>query len=384
MQKHLHFDFLPLTEPSRLRIAFVAGTLGQGGAEKQLVYMANALHQAGAQLEIYSLTQNEYYQSVLGEKGIKVTWVGQNSSPIFRLHRIYQSIRQFQPHILQSAHFFTNLYSSLVAKAAGCLDIGALRSDVRYEMDANGVWRKPLLHFPSFILTNTLTAKKNAGIFGVAENTIYMIDNVIDLSNFDRQAEETTIISFPQKRDKIRIALVAGLQSVKRIDRFLSALSLARRQDERIQGWIIGEGSEKDKLIQIADRLGLTNENGVEFLGKQSNIPALLKICDLLILTSDHEGFPNALIEGMAASLPVISTPAGDASRIVEDGVSGYIVPFEDIHQMARKIVLLAASTSLRNQMGVAGRRKVEKNYQVEGLADRLLSVYEQIFQASK
>jgi len=119
--------------------------------------------------------------------------------------------------------------------------------------------------------------------------------------------------------------------------------------------------------------------NTVTFLGQRDDVPALLKQAEIFFLTSDEEGFPNVILEAMAAHLPVITTPAGEAGGVVQNGVTGYVVPFDDVEGMAELMVHLARLPDLRCQLGNAGRQRVERLYSFEGLADRLLSIYRSI-----
>ena len=81
----------------------------------------------------------------------------------------------------------------------------------------------------------------------------------------------------------------------------------------------------------------------------------------------------------MAARLPIVTTPAGEASRVVQDGVTGYVVPFDDVQRMADCMVRLAESPALRRQMGEAGRELVEQHSGADDLAARLLFIYQSI-----
>jgi glycosyltransferase involved in cell wall biosynthesis len=99
----------------------------------------------------------------------------------------------------------------------------------------------------------------------------------------------------------------------------------------------------------------------------------------MLVLSSDREGFPNILLEAMAARIPVVATPAGDIQEVVREGVTGYVVPFDDVEGIAKRMVRLAKSPDLRHQLGEAGRQQAERIYSYEGLADRLLSTYRSI-----
>jgi glycosyltransferase involved in cell wall biosynthesis len=95
-------------------------------------------------------------------------------------------------------------------------------------------------------------------------------------------------------------------------------------------------------------------------------------------LSSEIEGFPNAILEAMAARLPVITTPAGDAAEIVQHGISGYVVPHENPDALAEKMVLLASSPEIRQRFGAAGRDCVQRTYSYHSLAAQLISIYKQ------
>jgi glycosyltransferase involved in cell wall biosynthesis len=113
----------------------------------------------------------------------------------------------------------------------------------------------------------------------------------------------------------------------------------------------------------------------MSFLDECDEVPALLRCSRLLVLCSDYEGFPNVILEAMAAGLPVLTTPAGDASRIVQEGVTGYVFQPEDIRGWAACICRLAENPQLVARLGEAGRKRVSREYNVTSLANRLSSV---------
>jgi glycosyltransferase involved in cell wall biosynthesis len=96
----------------------------------------------------------------------------------------------------------------------------------------------------------------------------------------------------------------------------------------------------------------------------------------MIVLTSRQEGFPNVLLEAMAARLPAITTPVGDAAMLVDDGRTGFVVPFGDEALLAVRMMALAQSPAMRRIYGDAGRARVEAHYRVDGLAGRALRIY--------
>jgi len=112
-----------------LRVALVAGGLTQGGAEKQLVYMAHALARHDVGVRVYSLTRGDFYEAVLARLALPPVWIGRRAHPLVRTLALARSLRAFRPHIVQAGHFFTNLHVTLAARLVGAADAGTALAD---------------------------------------------------------------------------------------------------------------------------------------------------------------------------------------------------------------------------------------------------------------
>src|SRR5438046_2573481 len=100
---------------SRMKICFLAGTLEHGGAERQLLYMLQALCQGGSRPRLLCLDRGEFWEDAVKDLGVSLTWVGQQTSRLRRLLRIVKTLRADRPDVLQSQHFFANAYASVAA-----------------------------------------------------------------------------------------------------------------------------------------------------------------------------------------------------------------------------------------------------------------------------
>jgi glycosyltransferase involved in cell wall biosynthesis len=357
----------------RLRVAFIAGTLGKGGAEKQLFYMVQALRLAGVDVRVFHLARGGFYESVLKDMGCPSEWVGRRSNPLARIGSFIDALKTFRPHIIQASHFYTAVYAVAASWRYRAMSIGSIRSDGMYELRGNRLFGPYLLRTPAAIIANSYCGMENIVKEGYDRAKFSVLLNVIDLAYFD-----TLLAKVPSRTntsEDILAIVVASLYPKKRIDIFLEALVEVRKRMPSVKGMIVGTGPERARLESLAQSLGLLPD-GVSFAGLRDDVPSLLRQADMLVLPSEHEGFPNVILEAMASNLPIVTTPAGDAARIVESCKAGFVVPFNDSAKMAERIVELARSRDRRHLFGSAGRRCVEEQYGVDGLGRRLLSIY--------
>jgi glycosyltransferase involved in cell wall biosynthesis len=360
-----------MSERGDLRVALVAGSLTRGGAEKQLVYLARTLSRAGVHVRVFALARGEHHEPELRDAGVELEWVAAADMPPARAVHLCRLVRRFRPHVVQATHFFVNLYVVAAARLGGATEIGCVRNDLHFDMSECGVWGGSLLRTPRTVLVNSRAAAQAAAALGVDPSRVRLLPNVIDLAAFDAERR-----GLPARRrgGEVVAAAVARLVPAKRLDRFLRALHRARAQGAALRGLIVGDGPERPRLQALASELGLSQ--ATDFTGGRSDVPRVLGHADLLVLTSDHEGFPNVILEGMAACLPVVATPAGDAASLVTEGQTGYVVPFDDEHRLAERLGMLAGSPTLRRILGERARAEVEREYGVGTLLPRALHLY--------
>jgi glycosyltransferase involved in cell wall biosynthesis len=364
-----------------LRVALVAGMLVRDGAEKQLVYMARALRDAGVSVRVYHLREGEFYESVLREQGIELCHIRGVGNPFIRVALLTARLQEFRPHIVQSGHFWTNLYVGIAARLCRAVAIGGMRNSLAHDLEAFKGWGPWLVRIPHALIANSYAAKRETETFGINSQRIAVLQNVIDLDEFDASCVGREL-PFSAGGGPVVMA-IGRLVRAKRFDRFIDALATARRKFPAVRGLIAGEGPERAELERRAGALGLLAD-GLSFLGRRNDVPALLRQADVVVVSSDHEGVPNAILEAMAAGLPVITTPVGDAAVLVQHGVTGYVVPFEDAERRAECLIRLVESEGLRRQLGEAGRRCIEQHHSFEGLGEHLLASYQSIAEEQK
>jgi glycosyltransferase involved in cell wall biosynthesis len=335
--------------------------------------MARVLRDVGVRVHVYSLAGGRYQQTV-EETRVPLSFVPQGS-PITRLMAIIGGLNRFKPHFVQSTHAFANLYVALGARAVGAIGIGALRSDLAHCMASNGSWTRWLIRAPAALFVNSKRAFDDVRTTtAVRRSKIYLIPNAVE-----RLASANTDT---RSSGRVTVAFVGRLTAEKRVDVFLQALCQARATVPQLRGVIVGDGPEGAALRQRAQHLDLLSEH-VRFLGWRADVAEVLRGCDMLALTSEHEATPNVILEAMAASLPVIATPAGDAKELVRDGSRGFVVPFNDLAALADRLSRLSVDANLRRDMGRAGQTFVEQEHSPARLRHALLEAYRDLAPAS-
>jgi glycosyltransferase involved in cell wall biosynthesis len=308
-----------MKDPKRaLRVAFIAGTLGHGGAERQMTHMIRALRISGVEVRVCCLTEGEHYEKLLQEEGVVVECVGKHSNPALRLMAIVKSLRRFKPHVLQAGQSFVNLHAALPARALGAISLGALRCDLELSSKDNGSWIRWLMRVPDAVVVNSQVVRNQLIDGGIVNaSRVHYLANRVDLSYYDVT---------PIPHDRVNVLFVGRLVQSKRLDCYLHALAIARRSAPALAGLIVGDGPERASAELLAQELKLLPGH-VRFAGFTDCLPDWLAQSDILLMCSESEGSANVLLEAMAARLPVVTTPAGDAEYTVKHNHTGFLVP---------------------------------------------------------
>jgi glycosyltransferase involved in cell wall biosynthesis len=212
---------------------------------------------------------------------------------------------------------------------------------------------------------------------GVTNKQVGLIYNGLDLTPYAAPFNRWKIrhqLGIPQ--DGLVLSIVANLIPYKGHTDFLGALGAIK--DNLPTGWIalcIGrDAGILPSLQQRASELGI--DHNVIWLGSRADVPDLLRISDIGILCSHEEGFSNAILEGMAANLPMIVTDVGGNKEAVVDEHTGYVVPPRQPDKLSEVILKLANDPQKRKSMGKAGRERLEHYFSLDSCANRYSNLY--------
>ena len=197
----------------------------------------------------------------------------------------------------------------------------------------------------------------------------------IDLGQFTSSSGEANVTT---NREVIHVLTVARLVKEKGLDEGIQAVARLLHENPtlRIQYQIVGDGPEKPRLLRLVDELKMGDT--VKFLGPQEhgNVLATMRQAHIFFLPSREEVLPVVLMEALASGLPVVATLAGSVAEIVQDELSGYLVPPGDIHLMMLKLKFLLEHPEQWREMGIKGRAIVADRFDIKKLNKRLVEIY--------
>ena len=178
------------------------------------------------------------------------------------------------------------------------------------------------------------------------------------------------------RRSPVRIVASGRLTWIKGFDYLLAALQRLVHRGIDFHAEIIGAGELAKPLRFSIEDMGLTAH--VTLVGGVSSNEALQRVqaADIFVLSSHNEGISNAVLEAMAAGLPIVTTRSGGMTEAVADGIEGFVVPVRDVGSLANRIERLCRDAALRERMGRAARERAATDFTIE----RQLDVFEAVY----
>ncbi len=362
-----------------MRVLFVISSLAFGGAERQIILLSKELARRGHEVGIYTLTPETTRIDELAGADIEVVIDQKRRRLDFGvLRRLRRHIQSWRPDIVHGFLFDGNLYSRLAAWGTRAVVLNSERSD-NYAVSP--------IHHVGYRLTSMLfdgiVANSHAGadfarrLHRVRKDEVDVVWNGIDLQESDAQlagAPRPAQEIFPGP-DLKRMCMVASIKPVK--DHPLALRVLRRLLDVDPSWRLICVGDDlsrrvpgyKERVLAERDRQQL--EPFVRFVGYRRDAPELIASSDLLLVTSVHEGFPNAVLEAMACGTAVVSTDYSDVRRILP--VPETVVGSRAESDIAGAVLHCYAR---RAEIANAQRHWVEQHATISASAAALLAVY--------
>ncbi|MDR3745529.1 MAG: glycosyltransferase family 4 protein [Acidobacteriaceae bacterium] len=299
-----------------------------------------------------------------------------NLAAVKAANRLRIFLHQQQVQIVQTFFESSDLWAGLVTKTMSNAaliwsrrDMGILRAR------KHAIAYRLLSELPDAVFAVSEQVRKHCiKVDHIDPARVQTIYNGLDLSEWDDSDRAETTSSKPL------ITTVGNIRRVKGHDIFIKAAASVVRQYPNaifsIAGGVLDPDYFKELQALVRD-LGLSES--FHFLGAVTDLHQHLSAADIFVLPSRSEGFSNAIIEAMAASLPIVATTVGGNAEAVKDGVNGLIVPPDDPIALAEAIAYLLSDPSQAKAMGSAGKALAAENFTTEAMMTKITQTYKSL-----
>jgi sugar transferase (PEP-CTERM/EpsH1 system associated) len=382
-------------------VAHIIYALGTGGLENGLVNIINRSPLGRYRHAIICLTTAEAFAGRLTVPDVEVIELHKRPGHDPGMYlRLWRTLRRLRPAIVHTRNL-----AALETQVLGLLLIGCKRvhgEHGRDMSDLDGSNRKyqwlrrllsPLIH--RFIAVSQDLAQWLVSNVGIAPGKVTRIYNGVDhsrfLPRFGTDSDSATLrlrtslpgmpAAFLTHASSRVVGTVGRLAAVKDQQTLIRALAHIFRespqQRQTLRCILVGDGPERAALTATIEQCAL--EDSVWLAGDRDDIPELLACMDVFVLPSLGEGISNTVLEAMATGLPVIATRVGGNPELIQDGITGLLVPVADVPALGAAIVALVDDPARCDQMGRAAVQRLTTDFEWERAVSSYLKVYDEL-----
>jgi glycosyltransferase involved in cell wall biosynthesis len=365
------------TRPARpVRVAILQDEVTVGGAENLLLELCRTVDRSVVEPRLICLRRRGEMAADFEAAGVPVDCLERSGRfDHTTLARLVRLLRDTGTDVVLLTHYHR---AALVLGRIAAVLAGAAHIVAAHDMDLVAVGKRVL---PRGVVETLFLARalvllapsqgrylhdeEGVGRFSWRRTREVVIPNGIALppapTQSDRAAARSRLGLAPED---VVVGIVAILRPQKAHGVLVRAVASLAPAHPRLRLVVVGDGEEEQRVRGLVDELELTDR--VLFTGLRSDVPQILPAFDVSCLSSVHEGAPLAVLEAMAAGLPVVATDCGAVRDLVADAEQGFVVPVGDEHALAERLERLIADPDLRRAMGARARARAEQEFSIE------------------
>ena len=369
-------------------IAHVMHRFDVGGLENGVVNLINHLPPEAYRHAVISLTEIADFRQRILRKDVQYFALQKRPGHALWIYpELFKLFRSLRPAIVHSRNLAA-LEVVVPAWVAGVpvrihgehgRDVGDLDGSNRKYQLIRRIYRPFVTHF---IALSRDLEEYLTGRVGVSKEEVTQIYNGVDARRFHGVDSSESPANCPfHNPEHWIIGTVGRMQAVKDqttlVLAFIRALELEPGLRPRLRLVMVGEGPLRLQAQDLLDQAGMSDLAWLP--GERSDVPKVMRGLNCFVLPSLAEGISNTILEAMASGLPVIATAVGGNADLVIAGETGLLVPASDPERLAHGILHLASDADLAREMGLAGRREVERRFSMDAMLEAYKGVYDKM-----
>lgn len=382
---------------ARIRIAYILTPITFGGAEKVSLNFLSTVDRNNFEVKpillIRPWEEDLYFCRELRTLGYTYETVPvalhRDGDPLRVLrvtYQLYSHLRDGSYDLVHTHGYFADICGQIPAKILGIGGVSTCHGFIDTGMKMKlYIWMdKHALRLCRRVLAVSEVIKTELLRGGFPDSKVTVIPNAVSIpcrgDEFDARRREKRYLLHLAPDDYV-VGYLGRLSAEKGLAYLLEAGALLLNACMRIKLLMVGDGPERGLLEQQAKTMGL--EDSVIFAGFQTDPENWYPVFDVFALPSLTEGTPLALLESMAAGLPVVASAVGGVPKIVSDGVNGLLVPPAVPLAIKEKLQLLHADSELSLRLGEAGRETIQAEFSIGGWCRHIENCYSEIYRLS-
>ncbi|MDQ2805593.1 MAG: glycosyltransferase [Chloroflexota bacterium] len=364
----------------RLNVMHLIDVTGRGGAEKALVDLARGLDRRRYAVSVCATRSAGNYQPLLDAAGIPSLILDRQSRrDLYKLGGLVQVLRRQPIHILHAHLFGSNTWARLLGTLAGVPVI--IAHEHGSAKAAHEIWLDRLLYRlgDAVVVPSAASKRLLMQLEGLPAHALSVVYNGVDTAQFAGHAVTPAIRrTLGLDPTALLIGSVGRLSADKGgQDVLIRAVAQLRQTQPQVGLVFIGDGPLRPSLTGLAAQLGQTA--AVQFTGVRPDVAQLLGALDLFVLPSLHEALPIAVLEALAVGLPVVTTRVGGVPEVVQDGVTGVLVPPGDAAALAAALARLIADPAGAARLAAAGQARVRADFTLDAMIAQVDQLYRRL-----
>lgn len=374
-------------EPGRLKVLRVVIGLNQGGVQQGVLNLCRGLDSARFEPIVCAIENSGAIGAEIEKAGFEVILLGYKRQPWKTIRALARIMRERRIDIVHASSYHPSLYARIAGLLAGRPVMLDYEHTIREKRRFQRVLFNKLLsgRTDAHVAVAAQVADHVRAWYGYAPEKVHVIHNGVDIERFrpplDKAAAKAAVGLDPSRPV---IGMVARLDPLKGCGDFFRAVASLRGQFDA-QWLFVGAARNREEeavVLASADACGV--RDCVQFLGLRRDIPQLLAAFDLYVFPTLKEGFPNALLEAMAAGCAVVASDFPGNLEVACNERNALVVPMNDAEALTGAIRRLLLDRDLATRLGLQARHDVETDFSLTAYARKMAALYEALWAKRK